>query len=344
MMHGILGSTIALAATVLGAGTVAAVPHMGSTAQEGATHVVIISGLSGEDRFAKSFAKWGTDLYIAATQKYGVQSDNVVWLAEAKEVSPKVRDRATKEIIDRELRALAVRAGAADRVMIVLFGHGSYQSNESRIGLPGPDITSAQLDLLLDLFPTQRVAVINTSSASGGFVKDLAAPNRVVVTATKSHMEANETVFGGYFAAAYAGDGADVDKDGRVSLLEAYDFARAEVEREYKRGNKMLTEHAMLDGAGDGKGVAAVETASPHARLARAFYMGSRMVTASGKPVTPELRRLYDEKTRIEAALDDLRAKKDALTQKDYEDALEKLLVELSLNAQAIKKLVGSTP
>jgi hypothetical protein len=315
-----------------------------AVAQDGATHLVIISGLSGEERFAKSFVKWGADIVRAATEKYGVSPANVVWLAETADVHPAVKARAAKDVIDRELRAIAARAGANDRVMIVLFGHGSYQSNESRIGLPGPDLNSAQLDSLLDLFPTQRIAVINTSSSSGGFIKDLAAPNRVIVTATKSHMEANETVFGGYFAAAYATDGADVDKDGRVSLLEAYDYARAEVEREYKRGGKMMTEHAVLDGTGDGKGVAAVETTSPHARLARSFYMGSRTVTASGKPVTPELRKLYEDKARIESALDDLRAKKESMAQKEYEDALEKLLIDLSLNAQAIRKLEGSAP
>ena len=53
-------------------------------------------------------------------------------------------------------------------------------------------------------------------------------------------------------ARALAEDGADLDKDERVSMLEAFTFARAEVGRVYERDNRLLTEHAMLDDDGDG--------------------------------------------------------------------------------------------
>ena len=54
--------------------------------------------------------------------------------------------------------------------------------------------------------------------------------------------------------AAFADEGADTDKDERVSLLEAFDYARLEVARVYESDNRLLTEHALLDDNGDGAG------------------------------------------------------------------------------------------
>jgi hypothetical protein len=313
-----------------------------TSAQEGATHLLIVTGLAGEQRFARDYARWGSELVKAATERHGVPAANVVWLAERADVHAAVRAAATKANLERELRALIGRVGAADRVIILLFGHGSYADGETRVNLPGPDMTGKELTALLAPLETQRVAVINAASASGGYIQDLAAPNRVVITATRSGMERNETVFGAHFVAALTGTDADADRDGRVSLLEAFDYARREVEREYQRGNRLRTEHAVLDGVGDGKGVSAVEPTSPHAQLASTFYLGGT-ARAAGAAASPELRALYAEKERIENALAALRARRAELPEADYEAALEKLLVELSLNAQAIRRLEGGS-
>ena len=84
--------------------------------------------------------------------------------------------------------------------MIVLIGHGGT-TGEPRLSLTGPDLTAADLARFLAAFPTQSVAVVNSSSASGDFQGPLASPKRTVITATKSSMEGNEAVFGGFFNA-----------------------------------------------------------------------------------------------------------------------------------------------
>lgn len=309
---------------------------------QGTGHLVIISGLSGEERFARDYLSWGAALTAAATERYGIGAANVVWLAEDAAAHARIRDRSTRANIERELSALAQRAGEGDRVMIVLFGHGSYADGESRFNLPGPDLNAAELALLLEPLESQRVALVNTTSASGGFIEDVAGANRLVITATKSGMEANETIFGGHFTAAMTGDAADADKDGRVSLLEAFEYARLEVARAYERENKLLTEHAVIDAAGDGRGTAELATASPHAQSARSFFLASG--TVAGADASPALRALLAEKDRIAAALDALRASKDTMEVMAYEAELEKLLVELARNAQAIRELEGGGP
>ena len=308
-----------------------------SSAQD--AHLVIISGLSGEDRFARDYLQWGTDLARAAVERHGVRRGSVIWLAEDAGAHATIRGRSTRANVEREIRALAGRAGADDRVLIVMFGHGSYQAGESRINLPGPDINAKEFASLLSELQTQRVAVVNATSASGGFIQDLAGANRIVITATKSGMEANETVFGRHFAAALTGDVADTDKDGRVSLLEAFEYTRQEVEREYERSNRLQTEHPVLDGVGDGQGVTEVADAGLHAQAAGSFYLGS--VSTAGAGASPELRALYEAKRRIEEDLAALRSRRESMPQAEYDDALEKLLVKLSLNAQSIRRLEG---
>jgi hypothetical protein len=312
-----------------------------AVAQDGLPHLVIISGLSGEARFAQAFQEWGGSLATAAVDKHGVPAANVIWLAEQKEADPRIRDRSTLAAVQRELRALASRAGASDRIMIVLFGHGVADGDDAKLGLPGPDLTATELAQLLTAFGERRVAVVNAASASGGFVQKLAAPTRIVVTATKSGFERNETVFGRHFVAAWTGGEADADKDERVSLLEAFEYTRREVEREYQRENKLITEHAMLDALGDGKGVASAETTSPHGRAAHAFHLGGGAAAAAASARTPELRAAYQEKARIETALDALRAKKEQMPEAEYQAQLEKLLLDLSRNAQLIRRLEG---
>jgi hypothetical protein len=303
------------------------------------THLLIVSGLSGEDRFARQYAEWGGAIVRSAVERMGVPAANVVWLAERADVHAAVRDRSTRANLEREIGALAARAGAQDRVLILLFGHGSFQAGESRINLPGPDINAKELAVLLSALRTQRVAIVNTASASGGFVQDLAAPNRIVITATRTGMEANETVFGGHFAAALTGDAADLDKDGRVSLLEAFEYTRIEVERTYTSTNRLQTEHAVIDAVGDGRGTGAVAVNSPHAQGARTFFLGAGGAAAAN--ASPQLRALYDEKARIESALDALRSRREAMPEAEYETELEKLLVELARNAQQIRRAEG---
>ena len=58
-------------------------------------------------------------------------------------------------------------------------------------------------------------------------------------------------------SAAFTTPGADTDKDERVSLLEAFVYAKREVARAYETDTRLATEHAMLDDDGDRRGSAA---------------------------------------------------------------------------------------
>ena len=211
------------------------------------------------------------------------------------------------------------------------------------MSLPGPDITAADVGRRLDAVRGARVAVVNAASASGDWVAALAKPGRVVATATKTAFERNETRFPRYFAQAYAGDTADADKDGRVSLLEAFDFARREVARDYEQRRNLLTEHALLDGDGDGTGTAAPTAQAEDGRLAHAFVLGAR----ASSPVNsgdPTVARLAAEQAALERQVAAHRARKDALPAADYDRELERLLVALAEKTRELRAAEARRP
>lgn len=190
------------------------------------THLLIVSGLGGEPRYTTRFQQLATSLADAAVKRFGIPDSDVVWLGEDS-VSKALhfRGQSTKANLERAITRFAQRAGPGDQVVIVLIGHGSGEGDDSRISLPGPDPSATDFAHMLARFPTQKIAFVDLTSASGDMLPVLAAPNRVIITATKSAFERNESHFGEFFIQALTGDVADTDKDGRVSLLEAFQYA-----------------------------------------------------------------------------------------------------------------------
>jgi hypothetical protein len=281
----------------------------------------------------------------AAVERWGVPQANITWLAEAPDRAPgQIAGRSTREELEAAILATAGRAAPNDGVMIVLIGHGSAQGDESRINLPGPDVGGGELAVALNAFTTQTIAIVNTASASGGFVTELSGERRIVVTATRSAREKERTYFASYFVDAFLDDGADTDKDDRVSLLEAFQFARNEVARRYERDNQLLTEHALLDDNGDSEGSAEPGATAADGAVAGRFFLASAgRVIAEQAADDPELASLLADKTRIETSIAELRGLKDTMDPAVYDAELETLVLELAAANRAIRARSGGS-
>ena len=315
---------------------------LGLQVQGGDSHLLIVSGIGGQPQYTEAFHRWGITLYEAATDRLGLPESNVVYLAERADRDPRIHARSTKENLEQALTDIGARAGPADRVFVVLIGHGSTNNDEPRFNLPGPDIAAADLaEHFRTTFPTQLVVLANTSSASGDFLAILSGPGRVIVTATKTGFERNEAIFGEFFVEAFAGDGADVDKDERVSVLEAFNYARIETARRYESDERLLTEHAMLDDNGDGEGSTEPDPQEEGSdgALARTLFLDRVGVMVAGHTAGDSaFVALYNEKRGIEEQIAMLRNLKDQMEEEVYEAELEELLVELALTNRAIRE------
>lgn len=305
------------------------------------THILLVAGLGGEPEYASAFHAWLSRFADAATEKYGVPPERIVYLGESPETDPtRISARSTAENIQAAVARIASASAPGDQLVVFLAGHGTFRGGEARFNLPGPDLSPQSAALLLEPLGDRRIVFVNSASASGPFLEALSGPNRTVITATRSGRERNLTRFGLHFADAFAGDDADVDKDGRVSMLEAFLYAVREVEREYEGDNQLLTEHAVLDDNGDGEGSrepAAAATDTGDGQLARRAFLASGASGVPAEAATPALRRLLQDKAEIEARIDSLRSVKPQMELREYEDRLEALLVELALKNREIR-------
>lgn len=307
------------------------------------THLLIVGGLGGDAEYRQLFHEWATGLMDAALQA-GVDAERITYLAEKPERDPaRIDGESRKEDVGAALSALADSSAGGDVVFVVLIGHGSFRDGEARFNLPGPDLTAAEYATLLDGLAGREVVFVNGASASGPFVEALSGPGRTVITATRTGTERNQTRFAGFFVDGLANATADVDKNGRVSVLEAFNYARLETERSYETANRIATEHALLDDDGDGEGSGDPATGTDGAR-AGALYFGSGQAAVlaeqSGDTV---LVRLQAEKRALEEQIQELQTQQETLTPDEYQQRLEELLVELALVDRSIRDRTGGS-
>ncbi len=297
------------------------------------THLLIVAGLGGEPEYAESFRSWSRALHASAEKRLGISRANLTYLTEDPERDPgRVDGKSTRDELAAAFTRIAGRVRPGDTLGVILFGHGSGAGDEARFNLPGPDASARDFSTWLVPFALQRVVFVNAASASGDFQKVLAGKNRVILTATKSSQERNESIFGRYFSEALSGDGADVDKDGSVSILEAFESTRAQVATEYQRERRLLTEHAVLeDGAGG--------------LVAKATFLGSKARSGDDPSAVaddPGLGPLVAERRTLEDAIERLKAGKATMASDRYDLELERLLLALALKNDEIRLKKGA--
>lgn len=296
-----------------------------SAAPAQSTHALIVTGLAGEPKLAESYAQDGAALRDAITRMGGT----------ATLLSESSTPRSDRTGLQQAFARLTQSSERGDRILIVLIGHGGTDGLEARFNIPGPDVTASDLAHLLEPLAGREVAVVVATSSSGAFVSSISAPGRVIVTATRSATENEEVTFPHYFARAFSSDGADTDKDGGISIAEAFEYARREVARFYEQSKRMATEHALLDDNGDGKGSLTLD-ANDGAR-ARLFVLRA----ASPVVMSDSVRVLLAQRADLERQVADLKAHKSTMAADAYDAALEKLLLQLARIGQAVRASEG---
>jgi Peptidase C13 family len=305
--------------------------------------LLVIVGLAGDPEHGELFHKWGASL-AEASARVGVTSDRLIYLVDQKGEADKLATgRSTREEIQKAIEGFAKSATAEDAVYIVLIGHGSFDGQNARFNLPGPDMNAADFNGLVKRLPTKQLVFVNASSASGPFVESLSAPGRTIITATRSGAEHYATLFGGFFVDAFTSAEADQDKNQRVTMLEAFRFAKAGVTRAYEQEGLLATEHAMLDDNGDGEGSQDPTATGPDGKLAASLSLGS-VADAAPLPADPKLRALVLERRDLERRVESLRLLKESMPPAKYTAELERLVTELALKTREIRTLEGAAP
>lgn len=268
-----------------------------------ATFALIVSGLGGEARYDQRFNDQAATIATAAGKLTG-DSARVTSLSGAK---------ATRESIRAALRTLASKVQKQDRVMVVLIGHGSFDGEEYRFNVAGPDITANELAGLLNQISAGEQLIVNATSASGAVADRWQRNGRVIVTATKSGGERTATRFAQYWLEAVSSDAADLNKDDIVTAKEAFEYASRKVGESFKTDVSLATEHARLEGRG-----------------AERFQV-ARLGAAALAGTDPALTALLEQRVTIERDIEAVKERKATSSLDAWYDELEVVLVKLAL-------------
>ena len=300
------------------------------------THLVIVSGLGGESYYSELFHRWATSLNQVAATRFGVAPGGVIRLAEDPSRDPEFIDaESSKQNVLDAIHRLAGNASDGDLVAIVYLGHATARGNRALLNLPGPDLAAAELGEALDALAGKTVAVVIAAPASAAFIEKLSGANRIIITATSSPSENQHTRFGGHFVDAFAENAADLDKDKRVSLLEAFRFASGKVRHSFELEGRIRTEHAMLDDNGDGAGSRDPDPDGDDGKLAARVHL--QAPDAADTVAGSEALALQIQARRLVDRIEEMKRKKRSLESSVYFERLEALLVELALNRRAYR-------
>ncbi len=213
-------------------------------------HVLIVVGLPGDEERLAGFQEIVTSVQ-EALQSAGAEESHIQTLFGRGD------DRysaATQENIASAVDQLRGQLQPSSSLWVFLLGHGSEDGRTSVIHLPGPDLDARQwADLFAGIECREEVFWL-TQSASGGFVKALSRPGRVVITATAASGEVNETEYPRVLAKVLRDNATDTNGDGVITVLELFAAARLGVAAHYELRDLLATEHPQLDDNGDGRG------------------------------------------------------------------------------------------
>jgi len=300
---------------------------------DGKRYAVIVQGASGDPQYATLHRGWVDSLAALLKSQFKIDGPALSILVE----TPKDGElRSTAESVRSVFDRLAKETKADDLVFVMLIGHGSGDAAAAKFNLIGPDMTAEEWGAMLKPVPA-RIAFVDSTSSSFPFLAGLAGPNRIVITATSTYAQKYHTVFPDAFIRAMTSTEADADKNGRISVLEAFTYASRLVAQHYEQAGTMSTERASIDDTGDGKGRDANATGEDGNVAAFTYLAVSTVPTVSD----PEVQQMLVRQQTLTEQVDDLRRRKATMSAADFDREFEKLIVDLALVSRDIRRKTG---
>lgn len=233
-------------------------------APTGTRRALIICGLPGDADHRKLFSEMVETLSTGLSTNYGFQSDQiqVLWAEAPTEKDPAAvrssKQIATRETIPAVAAELRGQLGPDDTLWVFTLGHAHFDGKHSWLNLAGRDMNHLEFGAAFADLKCREQVFFMTTSCSGYYIKALAQPGRIVISATEADLEVNETLFPQKLVKAIGAPPAmtdlDMDRDDQFTIFDLYLFTARETALEYAGGELLATEHALLDDTGDGRG------------------------------------------------------------------------------------------
>jgi hypothetical protein len=297
-------------------------------------YALLVSGASGGRDYAAQYDGWCRDLSNTLIQGFKFDPAAVTVLSDTEEPA----SVASAENVRRVLASFRARMRRDDLLLVVLIGHGTFDGTDAKFNLVGLDLEAAQWAAMLQPLPG-RLVIVNTTSSSFPFLERLAGPRRIVITATDSGAQRFDTVFPDYFIRALGSESSDLDKNGRVSMWEAFAGTAGAVKRHYQQRGQLATERPLLDDTGDGIGKDAADQGTDGS-VASHTYLDESLPGAA--PTDEMLLRLLQRQATLTSEVEDLKIRRRFLSRSEYANEFERLMVELARVSHDIRVRTGS--
>jgi hypothetical protein len=293
-------------------------------------YALIVSGANGEATYVEQYGQWRQAASLALMEKLGFEGGHIFTLFDGGDAE----HASTAAGVRRAVEQIRVKMKADDVLLVLLIGHGSFDGTEAKFNLVGPDLSSGEWAALLKPIPG-RIVVIDSTAASFPFLEKLAGPRRVVITATDSPMQRFDTIFPEYFIKSLTDPSADIDKNGRISVWEAFTAASMAVRRYYTQRGQLSTERALLDDDGDGVGREAGGDGKDGSASSR-LYLDADVMGAL--PTDEELLALLQKRAALQIDLDDLKQRRQLMTPDEYQAEFERMMIDLARVSRDIRR------
>jgi hypothetical protein len=293
-------------------------------------YALIVSGAHGEAVYADQYAQWRQSTVTALLEKLAFDDTKILTLYEGSDPN----HAATAAGVRKSIETIRSKMQRDDLLFILLIGHGSFDGTEAKFNLVGPDLSSVEWAALLKPLPGQ-IVLVNTTAASFPFLEHLGGPRRVVITATDSVAQRFDTVFPEFFVRALTDSNADLDKNGRVSMWEAFAAASMGVRRYFTQRGQLATERALIDDNGDGVGRETGGEGTDGSVSSR-LYLDPDVPGAA--PTDEELLLLLQKRAALQIDADELKQRRQLMTPDEYQKEFERIMVALATVSRDIRR------
>ncbi|QDV88464.1 hypothetical protein [Planctomycetes bacterium TBK1r] len=227
--------------------------------------MLICCGLPGDDRHREQMTAAIESLITTSQTVLGVPPEQLTILAGDEVMQSALQPLhsetgiCTRDTLETALADAAKTLKPSDAYWVLMIGHSHPYGAESQFNVSGRDINQSQFAQAAAAIECHEQVFWLTQPLSGFWIKPLARPGRIILTATEADLEFTATEMPYALAAVLDGSADtqtlhDIDGDGTLSLLDLYLATSIEVTARFRAIDRLQTEHAQLDDNGDGRG------------------------------------------------------------------------------------------
>jgi len=215
------------------------------------TYAVIVSGINKDPNEQQAKDRAITNLHHFLINTAGIEPDRLGILVGRRTPVHKDSKLSTAENIKKQLNTFTTAIRTTDRFIFYYVGQANVVADKLRLNLPGTDITHEQLAEWIKRIKASSMLIVLDCPGAGSAVKALADKDRIIIGAC-THEQRYSTQFSQYFIPALTDLQSDTDRDGKVSVLEAFTVAARQLDDLYRHQNLLQTETPILEDNTDG--------------------------------------------------------------------------------------------